>query len=216
MREAAAAEFQAVRHPPEVVIVAQAQQPLVLEDRHTGERLELRRVLIDGEMCLELRGSLPPHSEGPPLHIHYAEHEGGAVRQGTLTAVVDGRRIQAGVGEPVELPKGSKHRWWNEGDEALEFVGYARPLVDLDRYLQAVFEVLNAGPPGRPPLIYMAHVMLRHRGTQTVLVAPRPIQAVLFRLAFVVGSITGRYRGVDWPGCPARCTGAPLMVPEDA
>ena len=186
--------------------------PLVIENKHTGERLELRRLRMDGQVCLELRGSLPPRSEGPPLHIHFEEHEEGKVHSGILTALVDGKRIQAGSGESVELPRGSAHRWWNEGEELLEFTGYARPVVDLDRYLQAVFQVVNAGPPNRPPIIYIAHAMLRHRKTQAVLLMPRPIQAVLFRIAFLIGSLLGRYRGEDWPGCPTRCTGAPLVT----
>ena len=186
--------------------------PLVIENKHTGERLELRRLRMDGQVCLELRGSLPPRSEGPALHIHFEEHEEGKVHSGILTALVDGKRIQAGSGESVELPRGSAHRWWNEGEELLEFTGYARPVVDLDRYLQAVFQVVNAGPPNRPPIIYIAHAMLRHRKTQAVLLMPRPIQAVLFRIAFLIGSLLGRYRGEDWPGCPTRCTGAPLVT----
>ncbi len=190
--------------------------PLILENRHTGERLELRRVRIDGEVCLEILGSLPPRSEGPPLHIHFKEHEEGVVHAGQLTASVDGRRIEVGPGESAELPMGSAHRWWNEGDEPLEFTGYARPVVDLDRYLQAVFEVVNAGNPDRPPLIYMAHAMLRHRDTQAVLLMPRALQSIVFHVARLVGSLRGAYRGTDWPGCPARCTGAPLVSPEDA
>ncbi len=87
--------------------------------------------------------------------------------------------------------------------------GVARPAADLDRYLQGVFEVMNAGPPGRPPLFYMAHVSLRHRRTQTVLLMPAPLQAVLFRVIVALGTVLGRYRGRDWPGSPAHCTGAP-------
>jgi hypothetical protein len=41
-------------------------------------------------------------------------------------------------------------------------------VVDLDRYLQAVFEVMNAGPEGRPSLFYIAHAALRHRDTQAM------------------------------------------------
>lgn len=184
---------------------------LVLENRHTGERLVLTRIVRGGEVWLELKGSLPPHREGPPLHIHFAEDEVGHVTSGTLSAVVDGRRITAGPGESASLPRGSAHRWWNGGDEPLVFSGEARPLVDLDRYLQAVFEVMNAGPEGRPPLFYMAHVALRHRRTQAVLIMPRPIQAVLFRVIVAIGTLLGRYRGQDWPGCPSRCLGAPTV-----
>jgi len=183
---------------------------LIVENRHTGERLALRRVKRGDELWLELKGSLPPHRQGPPLHIHVAEDEEGVVRSGTLSAVLNGRRFTAGSGERVWLPRGSTHRWWNDGNEPLVFEGYARPAVDLDRFLQAIFEVLNAGSAARPPLFYMAHLLLRHRHTQTLRIMPRPIQAVLFRVIVAVGTLLGRYRGEDWPGCPSRCLGAPL------
>jgi mannose-6-phosphate isomerase-like protein (cupin superfamily) len=189
-------------------------QALILENRHTGERLALRRVKRGDEVWLELKGSLPPHRQGPPLHIHLAENEEGRVVAGTVSAVLNGRQITAGTGEAVSFPRGSLHRWWNDGDELLVFEGYVRPVVDLDRFLQAIFAVVNAGPDGRPPLFYIAHAALRHRHTQSVVIMPGPIQSVLFRLVVAVGTLLGRYRGDDWPGCPAGCAGAPLVSEE--
>ena len=98
----------------------------------------------------------------------------------------------------------------------LTFEGFARPLLDLDRYLQAVFEVVNSGPDGRPPLFYIAHALQRHRATQSALVVPAAVQAILFPLVVGFGTLLGKYRGTDWPGCPARCTGAPLAANEGA
>lgn len=182
-----------------------------LHNRHTGERLQLRRVMRDGELCLELRGALPPRQAGPPLHVHYFEHEEGTVIAGTLAAEVDGRQLQVEPGGTALLPKGSAHRWWNAGDEPLAFEGFARPVVDLDVYLAATFEVLNSGPANRPPLFYMAHLAWRHRTTQAVLVAPRWLQAIVVPVVVVVGTILGRYRGTAWPGCPARFAPLPLV-----
>lgn len=182
---------------------------LRLENRHTGEVLEIRRQTRDGDVFLELRGTLPPHSEGPPMHIHHFEDEEGLVTAGTLSADVGGQRVDVGTGQTVRLPRSVAHRWWNEGDQPLAFEGRTHPVVDLDRYLQAMFEALNAGTPNRPSLFYLAHAALRHRRTQSVLVMPRPIQAVVFRVVVAVGTLLGRYRGTDWPGCPARCTGVP-------
>lgn len=136
--------------------------PLRLENRHTGEVLELRRLHRKGEAVLELRGTLPPHREGPPTHIHHVEDEEGRVIGGTLSAEIGGQRLTAGPGHTVRLPRKVAHRWWKDGDEPLFFEGLVRPIVDLDRYLQAVFEVMNAGAPNRPPLFYLAHVALRH------------------------------------------------------
>ena len=100
--------------PDALKVSRSSPESLVLEDRHTGERLELRRIPKDGEVWLELRVSLPPRREGPPLHIHFLEDEEGVVQAGTLSAVVDGQRIDAGPGESVTLPRGSAHRWWND------------------------------------------------------------------------------------------------------
>src|SRR5258706_15842297 len=107
--------------------------PLRLENRHTGEVLELRRQNRNGELVLELRGTLPAHRGGPPLHIHYVEDEEGLVTSGTLSVEVDGKRLDAGPGQTVRLPRGIPHRWWNEGDQLLAFEGCTRPVVDLDR-----------------------------------------------------------------------------------
>ena len=162
---------------------------LTLRNRHTGERLDLRRVIRDGQMCLELKGSLPPRSEGPPLHIHYNEHEEGTVIAGTLSAELDGRQLQVEAGGTAFLPIGSAHRWWNAGDETLVFEGVAWPLVNLDLHLVAAFEILNSGPANRPPVFYLAHLAWRHRKSHTVLFAPRWLQAVLIPAIVAVGTI---------------------------
>ncbi len=130
---------------------------------------------------------------------------------GTLGAVLDGRRIRVGVGETARFPPGSAHRWWNDGDDTLVFEGFAKPVVDLDLYLQAVFDALNSGSAERPPLFYLARVAWRHRRTQAVLLVPRWMQAILLPAIVLVGTALGRYRGSNWPGCPDRYTEAPLV-----
>lgn len=185
-------------------------QPLVLESRHTGERLELTRFDSPDGPWLEIRGSLPPQREGPPLHVHVHEDEGGRVIAGTLSAMVGGHVSSVGPGEEVSLPRGVPHRWWNAGGDVLVFEGWARPVVDLDRMLQAVFEVGNASPAGRPSLFYLAHALHRHRRSQATLGLPRVVQAMVFPVVILAGHLLGKYRGTEWPGCPARCTGAPL------
>ena len=55
------------------------EKALILENRHTGERLALRKLQDHEGLWLELNGSLPPRREGPPLHVHFREDEGGRV-----------------------------------------------------------------------------------------------------------------------------------------
>jgi mannose-6-phosphate isomerase-like protein (cupin superfamily) len=185
---------------------------LLLQNRHTGEELELRRVVRGDQIWVALRGTLPPHRQGPPLHAHYQEVEEVRVEAGTLSAVVDGRQLQLGAGETAIFPAGSIHRWWNDGDGPLILSGWVKPAVDFDRYAQAMFDVLNSGTSERPPLFFVAHVAWRHRRTQGSFLIPRPIQAVMLPLIVTVGTILGRYRGTTWPGSSARCLELPLVT----
>jgi hypothetical protein len=83
-------------------------------------------------------------------------------------------------------------------------------LADIGRRYQIDGRRVSIGPgQTTPPLFYLAHLALRHRHTQAVLILPRLAQAVLFRVLVALGTVLGRYRGDGWPGCPSRCLGAP-------
>ncbi|HEX3371105.1 MAG TPA: cupin domain-containing protein [Candidatus Acidoferrales bacterium] len=183
---------------------------LQLENRHSGEILRMRRMReADGRMVLLLEGTLPPHRNGPPLHIHLQEDEEGHVAAGTLAAILGKKKLIVREGEPVALPARIPHKWWNGGESLLEFNGRVFPVVDFDRYLQATFAVLNASESGRPSLFYMAHIAWRHRHTQRLAVPPAAIQRILIPVILLIGRALGKYRGTSWPGSPESCTGAP-------
>ena len=80
------------------------------------------------------------------------------MRVGTLGAQVGMEKIIVPAGGTAVLPVGLPHRWWNAGNDLLEFSGQVVPAVDLDRYLQAVFAVLNAGSNGRPSIFHFARI----------------------------------------------------------
>lgn len=183
---------------------------LKLENRHTGEILRLHRVRdAEGQAVLVIEGTLPAKSSGPPPHTHLREREEGTVKAGTLGARVGNTKVVVPAGGQAAFPPGVVHAWWNAGDDPLEFNGRATPVVDLDRFFQAIFAVLNASPSGRPSIFYLAHVLWRHRHTQRLALPPRPVQRIVFPLVLFVGYVIGKYRGTAWPGSPASCTGAP-------
>jgi quercetin dioxygenase-like cupin family protein len=185
---------------------------LKLQNRHTGEILRLRRVRgAEGQTVLTIDGSLPPRASGPPRHVHFHQREEGTVRAGSLGARVGREKIVVPAGGSAAFPAGVAHNWWNAGDDLLEFAGRAVPAADLDRYLQAIFAVLNASSTGRPSIFYMAHVLWQHRRTQAVVSPPRTIQRIVFPLVLLVGRVLGKYDGTGWPGSPASCTGAPEL-----
>ncbi len=190
---------------------------LRLENRHTGEILRLRRVRDgEGQIVLTIDGSLPPRMSGPPVHVHFHQREEGGVKAGTFGARVGNEKIVVPAGGTAVFPAGVIHTWWNAGEDLLELSGRAIPAVDLDRYLQALFAVLNASVSGRPSIFYLAHVLWRHRRTQALMVPPPAIQRIVFPLVLLAGRILGKYRGDSWPGSPESCTGAPEVIVTNA
>ena len=190
---------------------------LRLENLHTGEILRMRRLQNGvGQTVLAIEGSLPPKSDGPPPHVHFNLREEGTVMAGSLGAKLGNETIVVPAGGSAAFPPGVVHSWWNAGEALLEFNGRAVPAGDLDRFLQGIFAVLNASPAGKPSIFYLAHLLWRHRHTQAVVVPPLIIQRILFPVVLLIGHILGKYRGTDWPGSPASCTGAPPVDSPNA
>ena len=191
-------------------------QALTIKLNSTGERLTMWRTLdSQGGQELQMTGCLPGRQQGPPLHVHFTEDESTEVVAGALSVSSDGREFVVDTNDVAFFPKGSVHRWWNDGEEDLVFRGVAAPAVDLDRYLQALFEVINSAQSKNPSVFYMAHLVYRHRKTQLALEVPRLIQQILFPIVICAGTLLGKYRGTHWPGCPLRCTGAAFIPQEN-
>jgi quercetin dioxygenase-like cupin family protein len=185
---------------------------VTIQNRHTGETLRLSRVRdARGHIVLNLDGTLPPGTSGPPLHVHFHEREQGTVIAGTLGAQVGKEKIVVPTGGTAVFAAGTVHNWWNAGDDLLEFSGQAIPAVDLDRFLQGIFAVLNASPNGRPSIFYLAHVLWRHRHSQSLRTPPQAVQRLVFPVILWVGRLLGKYRGSSWPGSPESCPAAPLV-----
>jgi hypothetical protein len=108
---------------------------------------------------------------------------------------VDGKQRVIQAGGSALFPRGCAHRWWNAGEQDVVFQGVVTPVVDLDRFLRAIFEVMNSDPAGRPPLFYMAHVLHRHRHSQKAMIMPLALQPVILFLIVGVGTVLEKYRG---------------------
>ena len=176
-------------------------QTLQLHNRHTGERLTLTRGVENGREVLYLDGSLPPRSEGPPMHAHLDQDESGEVVSGRLSAIVGGKPVTVGTGERASFPRGVRHRWWNAGDEPLVFKGTVNPASDFDQYLEGIFAIMNASATGRPSLFHIAHLSLRHP-SQRLSPAPAWVDRTLFRVIVAIGTLVGAYPASGWPGAP--------------
>lgn len=95
----------------------------------------------------------PPHS-----HDHYEETMYGI--EGQLTVTVDGERFDIGPGQSICIPRGSVHRFDNDGEKDAKVLCVVSPANIGPEYFREVFEVFSAGGP--PDKEKMAEIMLRY------------------------------------------------------
>ena len=106
-----------------------------------------------GGACAIMELVTVPES-GSPYHIHHNEDESFQILSGTLTVYLDGRRIEAGPGSFVFIPRGLRHAFMNRGAEVV------RSLVVLSPAgLEGFFDTLGSveAPQDREGFGALAH-----------------------------------------------------------
>jgi quercetin dioxygenase-like cupin family protein len=80
-----------------------------------------------GGLAMVARGTLPPRTAGPPLHVHTHEDEGFLVTDGVLTTRCGDDTIELRAGEMIWLPRGAPHAFANLSDKPTTIVGIVTP-----------------------------------------------------------------------------------------
>ncbi len=75
------------------------------------------RVLSHDEHALVLEATYAGGSSPPPPHLHPAQDERFEVCAGAMHALVGSEQHTIATGEVLEIPRGTVHQMWNEGDE---------------------------------------------------------------------------------------------------
>ena len=68
-----------------------------------------------------------PPGGGPPAHVHSREEEAFYIIRGELVFLAGDREVTARAGTFVNVPRGTKHRFRNVGDEAAELIFWFSP-----------------------------------------------------------------------------------------
>ena len=95
-----------------------AVEPVVVrrgEGHHVGNMEFLARSADTPRFNLGLL-RVPPHSGGPPPHVHESEDDSFYVLEGELTFTVEGTEVVAEAGTFVLVPPGLEHTFANRGD----------------------------------------------------------------------------------------------------
>ena len=93
-----------------------------------------------------------PPGGGPPLHVQTREEEGFYIISGTLTFYDgEGTAIAAGTGTFLNVPKGARHRFRNEGGDPARMLLFFAPAG-----IETLFDELDHFHPSADPAAAIA------------------------------------------------------------
>jgi mannose-6-phosphate isomerase-like protein (cupin superfamily) len=106
-----------------------------IENTATGERLTFlaTRADTDGEAVV-VETVVQPGGAVAAAHVNPAQTERFAVAEGTLAMKIRGKKITLGPGEVAVVEAGTALKFWNAGDEPVEFVCEIRPALSSSRW----------------------------------------------------------------------------------
>jgi len=182
--------------------------PYTIDNGH-GERLTFTGITEGPDGVRAGADGIAQPGAGPPMHVHYLQEEAARVVRGRLGyQLLGGPEQFAGPGELVVWPAGTAHRWWNAGTDELYLTGWCSPPHNVEFYLSTLFGSMKEHGGGRPGLFDVAFLATRYRTEFAVLDLPAIARHIVIPIAYVIGTMLGKYRKFkDAPApIPARPT----------
>ncbi len=155
----------------------------VVENPVTGERGIVRRAPTGPGTPLVADLYARPGAAVVGEHSHPYATETFTVMRGTLGVRIDGRESQAATGTRVSVPPGTRHDWWNAGDDTAWVIIEVDPGDKFEKMIRNLFFLAADGhtdATGRPHLLQAALLAREFDDTIRFTHPPRIVQRILF------------------------------------
>jgi mannose-6-phosphate isomerase-like protein (cupin superfamily) len=130
-------------------------------------------------------------------HLHPQMHERFSAIEGELTVLRDGERSTVGPGETADIPPGTWHDWWNEGDVDAVVRVEATPGERFMHAIETLFGLAREGhvnAKGMPSPLQRALIGQEFSDVIVFRRPPPAVQRVLFGALAPLARLRG-YRG---------------------
>jgi quercetin dioxygenase-like cupin family protein len=183
-----------------------------IENPITGERLVFLQTSreTNGEAVV-IETFVEPHGFVAAAHVHPAQEERFEVLRGTVGFKVGREKIVAGPGHRLTVPAGTRHKFWNAGDDVAHFVCEIRPALQFESLIETMFSLAADGKTNRkrmPNPLRLAVIANAHFDTVRLPFPPAWMQ----KAGLLLGSPVGRLLGYGATYVPAEGTPVPVTV----
>jgi quercetin dioxygenase-like cupin family protein len=166
-----------------------------IENPVTGERIVFHKTSREtsGEAVV-IECFVQPDGYVAAAHVHPSQEERFQVLRGSVGFRVGRETFVAGPGERVTVPAGTKHKFWNAGDEEAHFACEVRPALQFEQLLETMFTLAADGKTNRkgmPNPMRLAVIAKAHFDTVRLPFPPAWMQ----RAALAMGAPLGRLLG---------------------
>ena len=169
-----------------------------IENPITGERIVFRKTSAEtGGEAVVIECFVKPNGAVAAAHVHPAQDERFEVAQGLARAQARRpRRCPAGPGDRILVPAGSKHQFWNAGDEEAHFVCEVRPALKFEQLIETMFSLAADGKTNRKGMPNPLRLAVIARDTFDTVQLPFP-PAWMQRMGLAFAAPLGRLLGYE-------------------
>ena len=166
-----------------------------IENPVTGERITFLATSADTDAeAVVIETVVQPHGFVAAAHVHPSQSERFAVAAGTLGLEVGRETMTLAEGEVATVAPGTRHRFWNAGEEQVRFVCEIRPALQFESLIETMFALAADGKTSRrgmPNPLRLAVIAKAHFDTVRLPFPPAWMQ----KAGLVVGAPLGRLLG---------------------
>src|SRR6476659_6376139 len=174
-----------------------------IENPVTGERIVFRQTSREtGGEAVVIETFVQPGGFVAAAHVHPSQEERFQVLRGTVGFKVGGDTQLVGPGSRLTVPAGTRHKFWNAGEDVAQFVCEIRPALQFESLLSTMFALAEDGKTNRkgmPNPLRLAVIARAHFDTVRL---PQP-PAWLQRAGLALGAPLGRALGYRSTYTPA-------------
>jgi mannose-6-phosphate isomerase-like protein (cupin superfamily) len=146
---------------------------------------------------LQLNCKIGPTTGGNPVltHSHNKQTEIVTVVSGSMTAVVNGKKMRYQPGEMLVIKPGEAHRWWNANTrQELEVIMEVRPALQTQQFFETICSIARVPQNKGKSELNILHLAVMIKDYSDVYTISGP-WAPLKKGIFNALAAWGRYKG---------------------
>jgi mannose-6-phosphate isomerase-like protein (cupin superfamily) len=147
---------------------------------------------------LEVEANYGSASREPPKHHHPSQDEHFAVLEGSIRVRAGDDERTLGVGDEIDIPRGTVHKMWNPGSGDARVLWQTRPAGRTEEWFAAIDRLHREGKVGRngmPGPLAFAALLTEYDDVFRLAAGPEPV----VRSALAALAPLGRMRGYGPP-----------------